>query len=79
MRARKFGRTRPIAQAKVIQKDDGHQVWKDNKLIGFVDENDVLSGIHPETGYSVEICPIGHTGEIIKQLERWLKSLNIKT
>lgn len=64
----------PVAQAKIIQKDDGHQIWKDNKLIGFVDENNVLSGIHPETNYSVEICTINHTSEIMEQLEKWLNA-----
>ena len=63
---------------RVIQSDEGYKVWKNNKLIGFVDEKDVLHGIDPNTGYSVEICPIGHTGEIQSLLEKWLKRVKRK-
>lgn len=60
-------------QLRAIHKDDGYEIRQGNDLVRFIDENGVLSGISPQTGYSKEICPTGNNGEAKRILKKWLK------
>lgn len=54
---------------KIIQRNERLEVFDDNKVIGYV-ENNTLSGLDRD-GYAVEICHIDNNSEIAGRLKEW--------
>jgi len=61
---------------KQTENDGITQFWKDNVLVGYIDENENLFGVNPITGFAQRItsntCPTQK-----EELERWLKPLQV--
>lgn len=56
-----------MAPRRIVQTEDGWQVWRDNKLIAMVDENDTLRGY--KHGEWITVGQIGNSNEILPALD----------